>query len=336
MKVAHMAHNRRKGASNRASDVKRRYQSYFIGKAVLCLILAAAFSSVSLLCLSPVYGSIPSSLYHSQATVAVLSIGVIIKAIAPQYVPRDVRFWLPILAFWIPTQQFASFKRSSHLGPIIGPILTESLTVLPLLLLSTFVNLELSNLLTAQASHPVNLLHGIVALSVFLSTKNLSIWFVRHLAGYFPWIISSPLQHVLAFIYASLFPSKLLLLAIPSILHSIYFNVHMPFPPTTHFLNYSLQSNLNWTVIARQESVTGYISVLENSEMQLRVLRCDHSLLGGEWFPPSDREHRSKVREPIYAVFAMLEAVRLVEMNSVKHAEQRSINSGAQKNALMM
>lgn len=331
-----MAHSRRKGANNRASHVKRHYQGYPIGKAVLYLVLAAAFSSVSLLNLSPVYGSIPSSLFHTQAMVAVLSLGIIIKAVTPRRFPQGLERWLPVLAFWIPTIQFALFKLSSTLGPVIGPILTESLTVFPLLLLSIFASMEFLNVSTTQASRPVDLFYGILLCSILPSAKILATLVIQRVIGYFPWVICSAVQLVFASLYACLLPSKLLLVAIPPLLHSIYFNVHMPFPQTDRSLNHSLQLNANWTVLTRQESVTGYISVLENPEMQLRVMRCDHSLLGGEWLPPAGWEHKSKLREPIYAVFAMLEAVRLVQMNTAQHAEQRTINSDAQKNALMM
>ena len=66
----------------------------------------------------------------------------------------------------------------------------------------------------------------------------------------------------------------------------------------------------------RRESVTGYVSVLDNTEAGYRVMRCDHSLLGGEWQKaPKGLEHlaRGGFKEPIYAVFVLLEAVRLVE-----------------------
>lgn len=71
----------------------------------------------------------------------------------------------------------------------------------------------------------------------------------------------------------------------------------------------------NHTLIARRESVTGYVSILDNFEAGYRVMRCDHSLLGGEWqAPPKGLEHldRGVFKEPIYAVFVILEAVRLV------------------------
>ncbi len=66
----------------------------------------------------------------------------------------------------------------------------------------------------------------------------------------------------------------------------------------------------------RQESLTGYISVVESVDQGFRVMRCDHSLLGGEWvkFIGTGQFKGNQVAEPIYGVFAMLEAVRLVEV----------------------
>jgi spermidine synthase len=70
----------------------------------------------------------------------------------------------------------------------------------------------------------------------------------------------------------------------------------------------------NWTLLDRAWSTTGYISVLENHSAGYRVLRCDHSLLGGEWLLTHHRREKENwiVAEPTYAVFEMLEAVRLV------------------------
>lgn len=44
------------------------------------------------------------------------------------------------------------------------------------------------------------------------------------------------------------------------------------------------------------------------------ALRCDHSILGGEWLQKAGgKGEKLGMREPIYGVFVMLEAVRLVE-----------------------
>lgn len=82
-------------------------------------------------------------------------------------------------------------------------------------------------------------------------------------------------------------------------------------------------------MLERKESLTGYVSVLESAENQFRVLRCDHSLLGGDWLvTPARRAQGQTTREPIYQVFTMLEAVRLIE------TEDSCADS--EKNALVM
>ena len=85
-----------------------------------------------------------------------------------------------------------------------------------------------------------------------------------------------------------------------------------------------------YALLARQESVTGYISVLDNVKEGFRVMRCDHSLLGGEWLK---QEAGSILREPVYAIFVMLEAVRLVETVGMKRAPAKA---DVNKNALVM
>jgi hypothetical protein len=113
---------------------------------------------------------------------------------------------------------------------------------------------------------------------------------------------------LLAGIYVVLSPSRLVLLGLPAVVHTAFFNYHLPTPGATVALQTALGAE-GWTLLDRRESVTGYISVLENAEMGFRVMRADHSLLGGEWV----KFQGPKVAEPVYSVFVMLEAVRLVE-----------------------
>jgi len=80
-----------------------------------------------------------------------------------------------------------------------------------------------------------------------------------------------------------------------------------------------------WKVLAYGESTTGYVSVLENTELQYQLLRCDHSLLGGEWLLTEQRQRNEawQVTEPVFGVFAMLEAVRLAQGPSAYSAAQK-------------
>ncbi|KAL8808820.1 MAG: hypothetical protein Q9200_003986 [Gallowayella weberi] len=106
------------------------------------------------------------------------------------------------------------------------------------------------------------------------------------------------------------------------------FSAYTPLPHGNNILNGTLQ-NFGYSLMARQQSNTGYISVLDNVKDGFRVMRCDHSLLGGEWLQQPGHEHQ--LREPVYAVFVMLEAVRLVQPDSGVQ-EDRNI----QKNALVV
>ncbi|KAI4273911.1 MAG: hypothetical protein L6R38_006238, partial [Xanthoria sp. 2 TBL-2021] len=114
-------------------------------------------------------------------------------------------------------------------------------------------------------------------------------------------------------------------------LHTFLFSVYSPLPYSNTYLNTNLQHH-GYSLIARQESYTGYISVLDNNKDGFRVMRCDHSLLGGEWFPQPG--HESQLREPVYAIFVMLEAVRLVQ-SADGSGSKREVEEG-QKSALVI
>ncbi|KAI9757453.1 MAG: hypothetical protein M4579_003469 [Chaenotheca gracillima] len=118
-------------------------------------------------------------------------------------------------------------------------------------------------------------------------------------------------QLIIATSSALISPSISLLYALPALLHAVFLNVHVPLPHTTALLNSTLQSEAGFALLARQQSLTGYVSVLENNKDPFRVLRCDHSLLGGEWLLGDTAP--GQVREPVYTVFVLLEAVRLVQ-----------------------
>ncbi|KFX97789.1 hypothetical protein V490_02636 [Pseudogymnoascus sp. VKM F-3557] len=101
-----------------------------------------------------------------------------------------------------------------------------------------------------------------------------------------------------------------------------------PSPWATQALNSSLLAQ-DYRLIARQDSNTGYISVLESVSSQFRVLRCDHSLLGGIW-TMQQPGYKPVVGEPVYAIFTMLEAVRLIEAPvSVPDSEAQALVIGA-------
>ncbi|KAL8948343.1 MAG: hypothetical protein Q9222_005464 [Ikaeria aurantiellina] len=137
--------------------------------------------------------------------------------------------------------------------------------------------------------------------------------FLKRWIGEYITISKVALYYALASIHTLCFPSKYMLLVLVPLLHFALFSVHGPLPHADRLLNTTLHEH-GYSLVARQQSNTGYISVLDNFKDGFRVMRCDHSLLGGEWFP--QKGHTSNFREPIYAIFVMLEAVRLMEPES--------------------
>ena len=101
--------------------------------------------------------------------------------------------------------------------------------------------------------------------------------------------------------------------AIPAAMHTITSNPHYYGPKATRVLNHTLAA-YDYALIERRDSITGYISVLQNKKDGFTAMRCDHSILGGEWDLNPDRMKQGQiVKETIYSAFTMLEAVRLIK-----------------------
>ena len=141
------------------------------------------------------------------------------------------------------------------------------------------------------------------------------------------------LQSIIALMYASLAASlqhfKVVFAAILPLFHIIFVCPHLNLPYNTNILNNTIQAQ-GFSLVARQESLTGYISVLDNVDQEYRVMRCDHSLLGGEYLR---KPKGSRYNEPVYTIFLTLEAVRLLQ---TKPPESQLIATSEVKHALVM
>ena len=285
-------------------------------KAAELLILAAISSPVSQLALSPVYGSIPSSIYHQRLTIITVLLAWTFKSRIRPSVLWHLVSLLPVLAFSLPTIQFFLFRYSSQLGAIYGPLLTELLTYCPLVLMSVLGSAELFDAvdLSRYGELVTNAVPALASYAILSLSNKFSVSFIGGSVGSNLILTRFGLQLVVSVFYAILLPSKFALIIVLPLLHTFTLNVHSPLPHTTAILNSTLQAH-NYSLVARQESLTGYISVLDNREKGFRVMRCDHSLLGGEWLQQQNTAS-SKLKEPVFAIFATLEAVRLVEYPS--------------------
>lgn len=283
----------------------------------LCMLeLAAIYSPLSQLTLAPVYGSIPSSVFHHEITAIIVLLALTRSSIFSRFMPAQVEYYIPILASSIPLIQTFLFKYSTELGVDVGPILTEGLTYYPLLLLSTYsaarvlLDAKIDQYLHASMGSTIL---GLSTYGFFVLVRSKSAILISQLFAYSATVTRVSLQCIIGALFTILSPSKLSLLAIPAMIHTTWFNPHFMSPHTDALANTTLQAS-QWNLLERAESNTGYISVLENLNAGYRVLRCDHSLLGGEWLITDERRRQGiTTSEPIYSVFEILEAVRLVE-----------------------
>ncbi|OAA67347.1 Spermine synthase [Niveomyces insectorum RCEF 264] len=249
-----------------------RAQFATYARVVLLLTLAAASANASRAALSPLYGAIPAAIWHRALVAAACFAGWSSNLHLRRLLPahRPLRLWMPVLAAYVPAVQFVLGQYASSGSNLGSSTDGDGDRSVPWLF-----NARWGPVLTE-------------ALSLF------------------------PLV-VVAAAYALASPSRLLWYAVPALLHTALRNTHLaPAPWALAQTNRALASvgGEAWAVLDRGESVTGYLAVLENRSLGFRVLRCDHSLLGGEWvLHPVD-----PVAEPIYSVFVMLEAVRLVDV----------------------
>lgn len=283
-------------------------------------LLAAGFSAASQVNLSPVYGAIPASAWHAPLVFTACLAGWAGRAWLQRNSPQKLLSFLPVMAFSIPVAQYALFPFSEALGPACGPAVTEAVCLAPLLVCAAAcMGLLWDERGAVEATKPV---YAVVLFVFFRYMCSRAAEYMQDTAG--QTVLHSRLgfEVVLAAASALLAPSRLLLFAVPALVHTALFNTHVQSYWATQALNSKLAGE-GFRLLARQDSITGYISVLESEKEQYRALRCDHSLLGGEWLMGGIDKI---VSEPVYAVFAMLEAVRLIEVPvSIPDAEAQAL-----------
>ncbi|CAG8974515.1 hypothetical protein HYALB_00009050 [Hymenoscyphus albidus] len=287
-----------------------REQASVLSQAATLLSLAAVYSNVSYLSLSPIYGSIPSGLYHAKGVMSACFLGWSLNLWFRRLLPVKPVYLLPVLAAWIPVSQFFLFQVSGAMGARWGPVVIQALGYLPLLMMSvscTATVLDDLDMNPGRWQWLAEATPGIASYAFFKTVEYFSGNWINANIGATIVQTRIGLSLLLTALYSLFAPSKLLLYAAPAVLHTLFLNKHFQTPYGLERANGGLQKT-GWALVDRKESITGYISIVESAG-QFRAMRCDHSLLGGEWFARSDG-----IKEPIYGVFVMLEAVRLVKV----------------------
>ncbi|KAF2867405.1 S-adenosyl-L-methionine-dependent methyltransferase [Massariosphaeria phaeospora] len=291
-------------------------------RAAAMLFIAGIASPVSQLNLSPVYGSIPASLHHQRSMTFTAVAALVARGGLKRYLPINVSEYVAVVAYWAPVIQFLLFQYSGQLGIEYGPLVIESLTYFPMLFLSIYAAVDLLDTIDLTG---VNLPSSLAEIALptasyftVSTVAKIAGAIIPNFVGTHIYFTRIGLQMLLASASAFLTPSRIIVFAFPAILHTLWANPHHPSDSAFQNLNATLFSTQNFTLLARQESITGYISVLENHvDLAYRVLRCDHSLLGGEWLvTPTSYEKGQRQRETIFSIFVQLEAVRLIENDS--------------------
>ncbi|KAI0863964.1 S-adenosyl-L-methionine-dependent methyltransferase [Xylaria cubensis] len=296
------------------------------GKAAALIILTAVYANVSVLTISPVYGQIAANRLHQYVVWAGLFVGWAGNLALRRALPVKTITILPLIALQIPMFQFYLFALSNLFGAEYGPAITEALTLFPLVTVSASCIADILDQadLSGLPSSIANPTPGLVSYIVFRYSETSFFKQLIEQMGTSIMQTRMALELVLAATYSIMGRSQLLRYAVPGILHAAFYNTHLMTESATASLNSTLNAN-GWSLVDRWESNTGYISVLDSYANGYRVMRCDHSLLGGEW----TKFGRNIVAEPVYSVFTQLEAVRLVQVpGKVPDNEAHALNIG--------
>ena len=234
--------------------------------------------------------------------------------------PRLLKIIAVILGCYATCANTFHFSLLRELGPVQAPVLT----VMPVrygMTIATLI-LTMTDQTTIDAADSHSRARRPVSQRSLMSPWKLLLFCYTWIVG-FEYVTSMFLTRLAAITYGRHFVGAFLSciltllapwaawpLCIPLVLLS-FNNSHVLGPSGTAQLNQFLQPE-GYEIIDRQESITGYLSVIDNLKDGYRVLRCDHSLLGGEWTRYQDG-HSRVLNEPIYAIFVILEAVRLIE-----------------------
>lgn len=293
-----------------------REQAAVYLKSASVLALAALYATVSQLALSPVYGAIPAARWHARLLMAACFAGWSSNLLLSRVLPFRTEKLLPVVALYVPMVQFFLGKFSGTLTATWGPLVTEAVTLFPLVALSAAcvaTYLEAADL-SALPGWVADAAPGLGSYGFFKAAQVFLGRLVERYVGKTLLTTRLGMEMALAGRYALFAPSKLLVWAVPALLHTALFNTHVPTSTALAALNRGL-APAEYVVLDRAESLTGYISVIDNIKDGYRVMRCDQSLLGGEWikFQEMDEFKGNQVAEPVYGVFTMLEAVRLVK-----------------------
>lgn len=319
--------------------------SYFLARNLGILTVAALSCELYRLSMAPVFGSMEYA-YHMSWEVNLVALVLITNLEVQDSRQHLLCLALPVLATAGPQIIDAVASCSQQIGPRWGPLVASLLSTLPLIYLSLLTVLR-DCMRVARQYPDIMESFGKMTAVLILGALWFDLNFVRGKANvaiqfacqYFPAPLGSNfgLMTILTCISGTWAVSKkppiwvISLVATCVILTTL--DSHLPISRSLRGLNDGSLKEDGFSLLARQDSVTGYVSVLDNFKEGYRILRCDHSLLGGDWIQLRPNLAISPLQEPIYSAFVMLEAIRLIELPVVKSTPPKP---DSEKSALIM
>ncbi|KAJ1889591.1 hypothetical protein GGI09_006546 [Coemansia sp. S100] len=227
----------------------------------------------------------------------------------------DMAALLTALAPW---RTALLFQESRWLGPVWGPVVTHVSLAAPVAAASGFI----------AAVSVARLLHGrrTAWAAAYVGAAVAAMWARRGAAG-----VHSGCQGLLLVAgYAALSSvmikllgrrGRLLLLVAPTIAAVVFGVLTLGSDPRCAS-GMTARNNVGsaYHMLSRAESVTGWVTVSDEAERRLRLLRSGHSIIGGHW---------NETQESIFGIFYYADAVRLVSSRrSRRRTNERALIIG--------
>lgn len=294
--------------------VTRTPRSNAVFPTVIHLCILSLVSYVSQIILHPVYGDVGTALHHYNVVFTIAAGTSLATFFGFDRLPARNWKGVAVVLIAAPVLLPAVFEFSGQWGPIWGPILTQAIMTWPCVF---FASHDI-----AVPAKPKKFSAVFLALSIAtgfiivlgVSETRIFVPLLQPGIGIF-WSRFSLLLYIGLFallmgrrdwlMLAAIIPIALIVLNRPHVTTGVNPRLLARLPP-------------DFTYLDRRESITGMITVIENSDLGYRVLRCDHSLLGGLWVGMKKKEGFTEEEavnqaDSVYSAFLLQEAIRLVQ-----------------------
>jgi len=292
----------------------RTHRSNAVIATVIYLCILSLVSYVSQIILHPLYGGVGTALHHYDVVFTIAAGTSLATFLGFDRLPTRNWKGVAVVLISAPLLLPIIFGFSGRWGPIWGPILTQAIMTWPCVF---FASHDIAVLLKPKKIPAI-----LLALSI--ATGFIILLGVSETRIYMPllqpsigilWSRFSLLLYLGIFALLMDRPDWLMLATVIPIALMILNQPHVTTGVTPRLL---ARLPSEFTYLDRRESITGMITVIENSELGYRVLKCDHSLLGGLWVGMKRKEGFTEEEavdqaDSVYSAFLLQEAIRLVQ-----------------------